>query len=113
LILVNTSLGEQGDVVLTLLLLLLDLGFILQDDSLSLVSEDFLDSWYDIGDLDDFLHEDVDAIEQLLVSWVMDDVPVSLVLGVKDREDLEDWDQFLTEWVANDSLVEIKQGDLN
>lgn len=104
---------EQSCQVFTFLFSFLNFGFLSKDDFFTPLSEDLLDAWYHIRDLDDPLHENVDVAEKLLVRWIMDDVPICLVLWVKHREYLENGNQLLTQWVAYDALVKVKQCDLH
>lgn len=111
--LLNASLLEQGTEIFAFLLACFDLLFVLQDLGCSLLPEDLLDPWHDARDANDLVDEQFDVAQQLLVRRIVDDVPVGLVLRIQNRIDLEDRDQFLTQRIANDSLVQIEQRDLH
>jgi hypothetical protein len=105
--LINASLSKQRGHVFAFFFASLNLLFVLQNLGCSLFSENLLNTWNDTCNVNDFLHEHVDVVQQVFMGWIMDDSPVGVILCLENGVDLEDWNQLLSLRISDDPFMKI------
>jgi len=87
--------------VTSTLLRLIEVLFDSTNLGISLLSEDFLNSWDNSCNMDNLLDENLDVRLEFFMSRVMNDLPVDVV-WIKDSIYSEDRDKLLSLSVSND-----------
>jgi hypothetical protein len=104
----SKGLGGVSSIFFYLIELFLELLYF----ALSRFPKDLLDSWNDSCDINDLLVEGLNARLEVLVGWIMDDLPLSGV-WVKDRVDFEDRNKLSSSLVTNNVLSKIEESILD